>query len=72
VYRKVAPPAAVVLVAKTEARFAPLADATVHFQLAEGTRVVVREDRGQWWLVERADEQQGWVHSSGLERVWKP
>jgi tetratricopeptide (TPR) repeat protein len=72
IYRGVAPPAAVVVVPKTEARFAPLADATVHFQLSEGTRVFVREDRGQWVLVERADEQQGWVKSDAIERVGKP
>lgn len=72
IYRGVVPPAAVVLVPKAEARFAPLADATVHFQLGEGTKVAVREDRGQWVLVERADEQQGWVRAETIERVGKP
>ncbi|MEI6084472.1 MAG: tetratricopeptide repeat protein [Verrucomicrobiota bacterium] len=72
IYRGVVPPAAVVLVPKTEARFAPLADATVHFQLGEGTKVVIHEDRGQWVLVERADDQQGWVRAEAVERVAKP
>ena len=62
-------PAAVLLARKTDARFAPLADATVHFQLAEGTKVRIREDRGPWWLVERADGQQGWIQATAAERV---
>lgn len=62
-------PAAVVVVAETEARFAPLPDSTTHFKLTEGTRVVIREDRGQWLFVERADGQQGWVKSDAVERV---
>ena len=64
-----APPDAIVLTGRTEARFAPLVDATVHFQLGEGTKVGIREDRGQWWLVERADGQQGWIKSEAAERV---
>ena len=62
-------PAAIVLAQKTDARFAPLADATVHFQLGEGTKICIREDRGQWWLVERADGQQGWIKAAAAERV---
>ena len=68
-YRATAPPDAIVLTSKTEARFAPLADATVHFQLGEGTKICIREDRGQWWLVERADGQQGWIKAEAAERV---
>ena len=71
-YADRATPAAIVLAAKTEARFAPLPDATVHFQVSEGTRVVIHEDRGQWLLVERADGQQGWVKADGVERVAQP
>jgi len=62
-------PKGVVLVRIAEARFAPLADATVHFKLAEGTQVTVKEDRGQWLYVERADGQQGWVASDTVEQV---
>jgi hypothetical protein len=62
-------PAAVVVIAETDARFAPLPDSTTHFKLTEGTRVVIREDRGQWLFVERADGQQGWVKSDAVERV---
>ena len=58
-----------VVTAGTEARFAPLPDSTVHFRLAEGTKVAVREDRGQWLFVERADGQQGWVKTEALGRV---
>ncbi len=62
-------PQAVVLATKTEARFAPLPDSTVHFPLTEGTAVAVREDRGGWWFVERADGRQGWIKSDTAERV---
>jgi tetratricopeptide (TPR) repeat protein len=64
-----AAPAAIVVAVEAAARFAPMADSTTHFKLAEGTRVVIREDRGQWQFVERADGQQGWVKSDTLERV---
>lgn len=56
-------PAAVMVAGEAEARFAPASTATVHFKLPEGSRVSVREDRGMWWLVERADGQQGWIES---------
>jgi tetratricopeptide (TPR) repeat protein len=62
-------PRAIVVVAETEARFAPMSDSTVHFKLAEGTNVGVREDRGQWLFVERADGQQGWVTSEAVGRI---
>jgi tetratricopeptide (TPR) repeat protein len=62
-------PTAVVLEKNIEARFAPLADATVHFKLTEGTEVAIKEDRGQWLFVQRADGQQGWVRSEALERI---
>lgn len=65
---RTAPPA-IVVAGETEARFAPATDSTVHFRLAEGTRVVVREDRGQWLFVERADGQQGWVKTEALGRI---
>jgi hypothetical protein len=64
----VAPPA-IVVTGQTEARFAPAPDSTVHFRLAEGTQVVIREDRGQWLFVERADGQQGWVKSESVGRI---
>jgi tetratricopeptide (TPR) repeat protein len=62
-------PHAITVAAETEARFAPMPDSTVHFKLAEGTRVTVREDRGQWLFVERADGQQGWVKSEAVGRI---
>ena len=64
-----AAPEAVIVAGETEARFAPVADSTVHFRLAEGTQVAIREDRGQWLFVERADGQQGWVKSEALGRI---
>ena len=62
-------PPAIVVAGETEARFAPVADSTVHFRLPEGARVAIREDRGEWVLVERADGQQGWVKSEAIGRI---
>jgi hypothetical protein len=62
-------PRAIVVVRETEARFAPMPDSTVHFKLGEGTNVGIREDRGQWLFVERADGQQGWVRSESVGRI---
>jgi len=62
-------PQAIVTTGETEARFAPAADSTVHFRLAEGTQVAIREDRGQWLFAERADGQQGWVKSEAIGRI---
>ena len=65
-------PPAIVLVNHTDARFAPLPDATVHFKLDEGTKVAVKESRGAWLFVERADGSQGWVRAETVERIgWK-
>lgn len=64
-----AAPTAIVVAGHAEARFAPSADATIHFQLSEGSKVAIREDRGAWIEVARADDQQGWVKSESLERV---
>lgn len=69
VQQMTAVPEAVVLATKAEARFAPLPEATVHFNVTEGTRVAVREDRGEWLLVERADGQQGWLNRSALAGI---
>jgi len=60
---------AIVTISDSEARFAPLQDSTVHFRLAEGTKVAIREDRGQWLFVERADGQQGWVKAEAIGRI---
>ncbi|MBM3859112.1 MAG: tetratricopeptide repeat protein [Verrucomicrobia bacterium] len=63
------PPEAIVLVAKSEARSAPLPLATVLFNLTEGARVAIREDRGEWLFVERADGKQGWVNRAAVAGV---
>ena len=62
-------PAAIVVVTAAEARFAPMPDSTIHFRLVEGTEVAIREDRGQWLFVERADGQQGWVKAETIGRI---
>ena len=60
---------AIVVADGTDARFAPFPDSTVHFRLPEGAKLAIREDRGQWLFVERADGQQGWVNAGSLERI---
>jgi tetratricopeptide (TPR) repeat protein len=67
--RERAAPSAIVAAGRTEARFAPAAEATVHFQLPEGAKVSIREERGAWTFVERADGPQGWVKSDAIERI---
>ena len=62
-------PQTIVVAGGVDARFAPLMDSTVHFRLSEGSKVAVREDRGQWLYVERADGQQGWVKSDAVQRI---
>lgn len=62
-------PPAVTLAPKAPVRSAPLPDATVLFHLEEGTKAFIREDRGQWLFIERADGQQGWVKAETLERI---
>jgi SH3 domain-containing protein len=64
-----AAPQAIVVAGEAEARFAPVPDSTVHFRLAEGTRVIIREDRGQWLFVERADGQEGWIKTEAVGRI---
>jgi tetratricopeptide (TPR) repeat protein len=72
VVRERAAPSAIVVAGKADARFAPAADATVHFSLPEGAKVAVLEDRGGWSFVERADGQQGWVQTGAIQRIGIP
>jgi len=62
-------PQGVVVTSGVDARFAPLSDSTIHFRLPEGAKIVIREDRDQWLLVERADSQQGWVKADTIGRI---
>ena len=65
-------PPAVVTAGRADTRFAPLAEGTVHFKLAEGSIVRVIEDRGPWVFIERADGQQGWVETKAVELLGIP
>jgi tetratricopeptide (TPR) repeat protein len=66
------PPDAIVTVAKTEVRFAPMPEATVHFNVTEGTRVAVLEERGNWLQIERADGKQGFLPRSTVTAINAP
>ena len=51
-----------VVVAKTaDARFGPLAEATTHFTLYEGTKVRILSSQGAWKKIRRADGKTGWI-----------
>lgn len=62
-------PAAVAVQAGGEARFEPTAQAPLRFNLTEGSRVVIQEQRKGWSLVARRDGVKGWVQSSFLEKI---
>jgi tetratricopeptide (TPR) repeat protein len=54
-----------------QARFAPIADATVHFALPAGSLVAVSDQASGWAQVE-LDGKRGWVPKEALEPVLSP
>ena len=58
-----------VVTAQTEARYEPLSDSTVYFDLAQGSSVRVVRNEGGWSKIGRRDGRLGWVKSEHLERV---
>ncbi len=53
-------PQGVVLTAG-DARFEPVAGASIHYHLSPGTRLRILEEKGGWLLVRRLDGKRGWV-----------
>lgn len=64
-------PEAVVLASGAEALFAPLADATTHFKLPEGSVIRVVSRSGEWLKVESGGKT-GWLRESACDVVWPP
>jgi len=60
---------AVVIVPEVDSCFAPADNATVHFQLFEGSEVIIIGESGEWLRVKTSDSQIGWVRRSSLESV---
>ncbi len=58
-----------VVVQPTPARFAPETEATEHFRLLAGASVSIREQRGEWSLVQRCDGRRGWVPRGSVETL---
>lgn len=58
-----------VVVTKTEARFEPLADSTVYFDLVQGSSVRVIRNELAWSKIVRKDGRLGWVQAEHLERI---
>lgn len=58
-----------VVTAATEARYEPLADSTVYFDLAQGSSVKILRGDESWSKIVRRDGRLGWVKSEHLERV---
>ncbi len=58
-------PLAVVIAPGVQARFAPLADATPHFDAPEGLTLRVLEQSGAWLRVQE-DRREGWIPREGV------
>ena len=50
-------------------RFEPNKQATLHYELSEGTRVQVLKEKDAWYLVKRRDGLRGWVEKIYLEKI---
>src|SRR5690554_6716104 len=49
------------------ARYEPAPEATVHFLLAEGSRVKITGEKDEWYLITRRDGRRGWVEKQYIE-----
>ena len=58
-----------VVLAPTEARYEPLADSTMYFDLTPGSSVKVLRSESGWSKIVRRDGRLGWVRSEHLEKV---
>ncbi len=63
-------PAVVLAQADTPVRFEPAPNGTVHFSVAQGTRVRVLDVRADWWQVARCYGRRGWIEKTTLEELW--
>jgi len=59
---------AIVVSGKAEARFEPLENATVYFELGEGSRVEIVDKNENWYKVRRFDNKSGWVKKDFLDK----
>ena len=59
----------IIVVKEINARFEPLQDATVHFKLYAGSRVIPIKTKGDWSQIKREDGKVGWVESYSYEVI---
>ncbi len=50
-------------------RYEPADHATVHFTLAEGSRVKIAGEKDNWYLITRRDGKRGWVEKLYIEKI---
>ena len=60
---------AVVVIESIDSRFEPLEAATSHFRLFEGAKVLILQERSNWYKIERLDKKAGWVEAMALEII---
>lgn len=60
---------AIIVAEKISARFEPLKDATVHFELYEGAKARVLETQNAWSKIKREDGKIGWVPSETIQSI---
>ena len=58
-----------VVITKASATFEPKPEATVHFEVPEGSKVECLKTVGQWIKVKRFDGKLGWILKEKLEKV---
>ena len=60
---------AVTIVPRAEVFYSPFDTATKFFTLNEGDKINVIKDKGDWYMVMRADGKAGWIHKNEAERI---
>ncbi len=60
---------AIVVSGQAEARFEPLENATVYFELGEGSRVEIVDKNENWYKVRRFDNKLGWIKKPDLVKL---
>ncbi len=58
-----------VVLKKTDARFEPRLDSTVHFKLYPGLELKVLKQEGRWAKISREDGKRGWIPKDCFEQV---
>ncbi|MFH0732312.1 MAG: BatD family protein [Candidatus Omnitrophota bacterium] len=58
---------AIMLVPETDCRFGPLDNATTHFKLYEGSKIMILKSEGPWSKIKRFDGKIGWVKKDFYE-----